>query len=224
MKSEAAHSAPAEALPAETKEKVLDAAERLFAEHGIQGASMREITRAAGVNLAAINYHFGTKHGLIAAVLIRRLAPLNQRRLALLNEVERSAGNKPPKLELILEAMIRPAVEEGFDAHHGKESFLRLTGRCLSEPTPEIEPLIRAHFEELIRRFDAAFLRAIPSLDAEELFWRITFLIGALHFSLLKCGQADSMPVKLRKHLDAEGLVQRLIAFTAAGLRATVPE
>jgi len=201
---------------------MLAAAEKLFALRGIEAVSIRDITRAAGVNLAAINYHFGTKNALAAEVIKDCIDPLNVRRLELLDEVEDRAGSKPPKLEAVLEAMIRPAVERGFDQKQDNETFLRLTGRCLSEPNPEIEQLVRAHFDKLIRRFDAAFLRALPGLDPDELFWHIKFMFGALHYSLLTCGKQKYLPPKLRKTLDAEGLIQRLVTFTAAGLRASV--
>lgn len=209
-------------VSAETRRRVLDAAEKLFALRGIEAVSIRDITRAAHVNLAAINYHFRTKSGLAAEVFKRCIDPLNARRLALLDAVEAGANRKPPRLEAVLEAMIRPAVERGFDHQQDNETFLRLTGRCLSEPNIEIEQMVRAHFEKLIRRFDAAFLRALPGLDPEELFWRIKFMFGALHYSLLTCGKQKNLPVKLRKTLDAEGLIQRLVTFTAAGLRASV--
>jgi AcrR family transcriptional regulator len=207
---------------AETRQRIVETAEKLFALRGIEAVSVRDITQAAGVNLAAINYHFGTKYGLAAEVFKQCIAPLNVQRLALLDKVEARAGDKPPKLEAVLEAMIRPAVERGFDDEQDSETFLRLTGRCLSEPNTEVEQIVRAHFEKIIRRFDAAFLRALPGLDPEELFWRIKFMFGALHYSLLTCGKQKNLPIKLRKTLDAEGLIQRLVIFTAAGLRASV--
>src|SRR5215469_16417566 len=214
--------APEEQSSAETRKRVIEAAEKLFAVRGVEGVSVRDITQAAGVNLAAINYHFGTKYGLAAEVFKHCIDPLNARRLKLLDHVEKAAETKPPKLEAVLEAMIRPAVERGFDHQQDSETYLKLTGRCLSEPNTEVEQIIRTHFEKLIRRFDAAFLRALPGLDPEELFWRIKFMVGALHYSLLTCGKQKNLPVKLRKTLDAEGLIQRLVTFTAAGLRASV--
>lgn len=211
-----------ESSPAETRKRVIEAAEKLFALRGIEAVSVRDITQAAGVNLAAINYHFGTKNALAAEVFKQTIDPLNAQRLQLLDNVETKSGRKAPALEAVLEAMIRPCVERGFDHRADSETFLRLTGRCLSEPNAEIDQIIRAHFEKLIRRFDAAFLRALPGLDPEELFWRIKFMVGALHYSLLTCGKQKNLPAKLRKTLDAEGLIQRLVTFTAAGLRASV--
>ena len=214
--------AAAGSSPAETKRRILDAAETLLAQHGVEGVSSREITRAAGVNLAAINYHFGTKQALIEEVFSRRLTPLNQKRLALLNEVERQAQDQSFKLEAVLEAFIRPAVEQGFNCQSGNNSFMRLIGRCLSEPGAQLETLIYTHFAELARRFDIAFRRALPELAPEELVWRLWFIVGALHHSMLIYTNVDSLPGRRPKRLNAEGLVQRLIAFSAAGLTASV--
>lgn len=212
---------PSRRLPAaETRGRVLDAAERLFAERGIEAVSIRDITRAAKANLAAINYHFGTKQELVAEIFSRRLTPLSQERLALLDEVERKAGGKPARLEDILEALFRPAVEQSFVCAHGNKAFMQLLGRCLSEPSAAIEHLIHRHFETTIRRFNAAILRALPRLPEQELFWRISFIGGAMHHALLIYGKPSLMPAGMHKRLNTEELIQRLIAFATAGLRA----
>ena len=208
---------------AETRERVLDAAEQLFAERGIEAVSIRDITRAARANLAAINYHFGTKQELVAEIFSRRLTPLNQERLALLDEVERKAGGKPARLENILEALFRPAVERSFACAHGSKAFMQLFGRCLSEPNAAVEHLIHRHFETTFRRFNAALLRALPKLPEQELFWRTSFIGGAMHHALLICGKPSLMLAGMHKRLNAEELIQRLIAFAAAGLRVPAP-
>jgi AcrR family transcriptional regulator len=208
---------------AETKDRILDAAERLFAERGIEGVSIRDIIRVAEVNLAAINYHFGTKQALASAVFSRRLGPLNERQLALLDAAEKKANRQPLKLEVILEALIRPPVEAGLNPPGGSTVFMRLMGRFFSEPNAEIQPLIRSLMRDLRQRFDAAFFRAVPRLSEEDLFWRINFIIGTLHHSLLTCGKPDFLPVKLRKNLNADAFVKRLVAFNAAGFRNFQP-
>src|SRR3954447_25442612 len=93
-----------------TRSRILDVAEDLFAERGLDRVSIRDITRKAKVNLAAINYHFGSKDDLIVAVFERRVVPVNEARLASLDVVEKAAGKRSPKLENILEAFIRPAI------------------------------------------------------------------------------------------------------------------
>lgn len=205
-----------------TKEKILDTAERLFAERGLEATSIRDITVAAGVNLGAINYHFGAKQKLIEAVLIRRIEPVNRRRLTLLAEAERESGARPPAIEALIEAMIRPTVERSFAAGKRNTTFMRLMARCHSEPNPEIEQLIRAQFQAMMDRFVAAFARALPKVPREELFWRLMFASGALLHALLISSKEESLPGRLRKNLDADGLVGRLVAFAAAGMKTPV--
>ena len=208
----------AEPLLAQTRKRILDAAEQLFAERGLQGVSTREITREAGANLSSINYYFGSKEGLILAVLTRRLAPLEQKRLAALTQVEESAGKNRPRLEAILEALVRPMVEDAFAKASGHIHFARLMGRVLGETGETVEKLRQAHFKPLFLRFEGALHQAIPALPKEELFWRMIFIFGALHFMMLAISQPlpdwpDYIP-------DAERQVRRMVAFAAAGLRA----
>lgn len=221
------HSAQAVAKPegaghalADTRDRILDVAERLFAERGLEATSIRDITAAAEVNLGAINYHFGTKQKLIEAVFNRRIEPLNRRRLALLDEAEGGAGGKSPSVEVLLEAMIRPAVERSFAAGKRNTSFMRLMARCHGEPNPKIERLIRAQFQGMMARFAAAFARALPGRSREELFWRLIFTSGALLHALLISSKEESLPGSLRKKMDADGLIQKLVAFSAAGMRS----
>src|ERR1700722_10121010 len=126
-----------------TKDLIMDAAERLFATHGFEATSLRAITSEADVNLGAVNYHFATKDDLIVAVLTRRMRPINNRRLALLDELEVAAGKKPLTVEQILGAMFRPVLEllTGSTCEGGR-SFLRLFGQVLAEPGDYLVPLI----------------------------------------------------------------------------------
>src|SRR5437016_9525270 len=101
----------AEATSADTKTRILDAAERLFVEHGFEATSLRAITTAAGVNLAAVNYHFGSKEELFQTVLSRRLDPMNQERMDLLAELQRNAAPAPVPCDRILTAMFIPALK-----------------------------------------------------------------------------------------------------------------
>lgn len=201
-----------------TREKILETAEALFAEKGLDGTSMRNITDAAGVNLASVNYHFGSKDGLIAAVFDRHLIPLRNARLAMLEAAESKAADAPPALEAIMEAFIRPAVVRALDPRQGK-SFMRLMGRCLTEPEAYAEKFIYPHFEALIIRFNAVVARAVPDLSHDEIFWRVGFVAGGLHYAIHMASRVDRFPVKLEKAPDGEALIRRLISFAAAGFR-----
>ena len=217
---------PRKATPAHpaasTQEIILDTAERLFAENGVAATSIRDITGAAGVNLGAINYHFRTKQDLVAAVFRRRLEPVTQRQLALLEDVVRKAGDKPLRLEALIEAMIRPSVERSFASGKRNTAFMRLVGRFFGEADPEVERQIRAQVEKVWIRFASLVSCALPGLEVEALFWRIMFMSGTFHHTLLTLGREGSIPPEVRKGLDAELLIRRLVAFTAAGMRAEI--
>ncbi len=191
-------------------------AEELFGEQGLDRVSIRDITRKAKVNLAAINYHFGRKEDLIAAVFERRVVPVNEARLDALDRVERSAGKRIPKLEAILEAFIRPALQSSLNASKGGTAFSKLFGRCLSEPSPEVEALLKRQFEPLVKRMEALLKKALPHLSRSEIFWRMKFTYGALHHWLLT---KDKFRPAWVEDVDVETQTQKLIAFAAAGFR-----
>jgi AcrR family transcriptional regulator len=205
-----------------TRERVLDAAERLFAERGLNAVSIRDITHEAEANLGAINYHFGTKEGLIVAVLERRMVPLEEQRLKALDAVEAAAKSGQPKLEAVLEAIFRPAVEQAMNPQRGGATFSQIMARLLLEPNPAAEQVMRRHFEPMIRRFDAALMRAMPKLTHQDVFWRMHLLIGALHHSLLLLDR-EPPPGVPQLRTDTETYVNRFVAFAAATFRASLP-
>jgi AcrR family transcriptional regulator len=184
--------------------------------------SIRDITAAAGANLGAINYHFGTKDRLIEAVFERRLVPSTQARLRALDAVEKAAGDRPPKLEAVLEAIFRPVVEEAMDPKHGGATFGKLMARCLVDPNPVMERATHCHFSAMVKRFDTALLRAMPGLAPGDVFWRMHLLMGGLHQSLLLLGRKPP-PGAPALNLDAETYVRRFVAFAAAAFRAPLP-
>jgi AcrR family transcriptional regulator len=203
--------------PPGTKDRILDAAEALFMAHGYEATSLRAITAAAEVNLAAVNYHFGSKEELFEAVLTRRLDPMNQRRVALLSALE----------ERILSALLVPALELARDPERGGGNFLRLLGRAYADPAPFIRRFLAAQYAEMIGRFKTAFGRALPHLPPRELSWRLHFLMGALSYTL-----AGTDALKLIAEIapgdggssSDELLLARLAPFLLAGLTAPLPD
>jgi len=203
-----------------TKDRILDAAERLFARDGIEATSLRTITAEASVNLAAVNYHFQSKDALVRSVVARRIRPVNERRMALLDAYEAAAGNGPLPLEQVLDAFLRPVME--IYGTHGKE-FAPLMGRMYTEPGGFMEQVYKDHLQPVATRFIEAYERALPGLPRIELLWRMHFSIGALAHTLaaatllrlLSDGQCDPT--------DSEGTLRRMTAFMKAGLSAPVP-
>jgi AcrR family transcriptional regulator len=206
----------------QTRQRLLDVAERLFARRGLDAVSVRDITREARANLGAINYHFGTKRKLILAVFDRRMTPLTQERFRALDALEHAAGHGAPPLEGLLEAMFRPAVRHALDQQGGGAVFSRLMARLMLEPNPSLEPFLRAHIEPVVRRFDAALMRAMPNLSAEDVFWRMHLLMGALHQSLLMMDK--KLPDGRSLHMEPETYLKRFVAFGAAAFRAPLPK
>ena len=203
----------------ETREAILEAAEALFAEHGFRGTSLRAITQAAGVNLAAVNYHFGSKQALVEAVFARRIEPMNRERLARLQRWEAAGGGD---LEGLIDAFAGPPLELAGEPRGAR--FVRLLGRSYTEPDERLQAAIRGMYEPVIERFKQAFARALPHLPAPELYWRLHFLVGLLAYLM---SGADLMRLiascRLCDPLDVEALKGRLQRFVAAGLRAPVP-
>lgn len=200
----------------DTRSRILDAAEALFSDQGFDRVSIRDITRKARVNLAAINYHFGTKRDLIAAVFERRVVPVNMARIAALDEVEQRAG-KRLRLEAVLEAFVRPAVVHSFATPRGGRAFSKIFGRCLSEPSLEIESLLKRQFEPLVDRLEIALMRALPRLSRSEVHWCLKFTFGALHHWLLT---KDAFLPGGIEPADSSEQTRKLISFAAAGFRA----
>ena len=204
-----------------TSERILDTAEHLFADHGFTATSMRRITTEARVNLAAVNYHFGSKDKLIRAVFARRLEPLNRERLELLTHAESGAENEAIAVEHIVEAFIGPALR--LKRVRGGEVFLRLLGHTMSQREDRMRTLLTDQFSEVIERFTAALGRALPYLAADEVFWRLLFMVGAMAHTL---ALSDKMPVfshGICAAPDEAGTLRRLVPFLSAGLRAPAP-
>jgi AcrR family transcriptional regulator len=194
-------------------------------EHGFEATSMRSITAAASVNLAAVNYHFGSKEELFRAVLTRRLDPMNQERLDLLTQLERDAAPHPVPCDRILSAMFIPALKLARDPERGGKNFLRLLGRAYADPAPFIRRFLSDQYAVMIARFKSAFGRALPQLPPRELSWRLHFIMGALSYTL-----AGTDALKLIAELtpaesgNDEMLLRRLAPFLLAGLQSPLPE
>ncbi len=211
---------PKTATPtSDTRTRILDAAESLIAESGFRNVSLRQITGVAGVNIAAVNYHFGSREALIGEVLARVIRPINQQRLHLLTIAENSHTGPVP-LEEILEALHRPVVAEMLRSPHQTPVYLRLAGRCLSEPPEHFSETLVELFREVIARFMSATKASLPCLDAASIFWRMHFSVGTMIYALTHEDRLPLLSGGIVKATDPEDTLRRLIEFTAGGLRA----
>jgi AcrR family transcriptional regulator len=198
-----------------TRQRILGAAEELFAERGFAGASLRQVTAAAKVNLAAVNYHFGSKDNLIEEVFRRRLDELSHRRLDRLAEVNRGHA---PTLDAVLEAFIMPALELSLD-HKGGSVFMRVLARAFAEHNSNLRKFLSDNYGHVLKEFAAAFARLLPHLDKDELYWRLDLAVGALTYAMADFGMIQRRSGETERQ-HREQMAKHLVHFTAAGLRA----
>jgi AcrR family transcriptional regulator len=204
----------------DTKELILDAAEKLFAAEGFAAASLRHITAEAGVNLAAVNYHFGSKDALIDEVISRRLDPLNRERLQLLEELEASSGDAGPAMEQIVEAFIGPPLRIKQAAGRVGVDFMRIIGRVMSDPSDRLLKQFTDKFRETTERYSAAIGRAQPQLSPAEIIWRIVFMVGTMAHTMSMSEYIQDVSDGVCDPSDIESLIRRMTVFLSAGMRA----
>lgn len=210
----------------QTRERILDAAERLFMENGYDGTSTRMVTSEAGVNLAAVNYHFGSKEALMQEVLRRRLAILNQERLRILNEAEDKAGGAPLKPSQIVDGFFGTLLRMADDHGQGGRTFQRLIGRTLTEPAAFIRTFLAAEYADVVERYKAALFKALPDVPKAEIVWRFHFMLGAISYAIAGTDALQLVTdwqVNEDEAIQAEKLMPRLMSFLLGGLRAPLP-
>jgi AcrR family transcriptional regulator len=201
------------------KERILDAAEGLFARHGFYGVSVRDITEAAQVDVALVNYHFGSKRELFASVFQRRAELLNPERLARLEEVRRAALPGVPTLEEIVNSFTYPLLERSARGGPGWKSYFALIAQVNN--SPEWGPvLMTQYFDPLVERFIAALREALPDCPLREIYWGYQFLTGALTITFAETGRIDKLSGGLCKSSDLDSVHERLPPYVAAGFRA----
>lgn len=211
----------------DTRSRILDAAERLFMEHGLEATTLRMITTEAQANIAAVNYHFGSKEALIEELFRRRLTWLNEQRLAELDRLEKDAGDAPVKPRLIVEAFFGVAIRMAADTEGGGRTFMRLLSRTYTEPAEFVKNFLAEEYAEVLARFKKAFFKALPDVPQEEFLWRFHFMLGAMSYAV---SGADAINVVGEGKLefggagDPDALYARLMSFLIGGLRAPLPE
>lgn len=207
----------------ETKIKILEAAEVEFADNGFNGASIRNITQRAGVNIASINYHFGSKESLFREMFHFRFDPINEVRLSRLREEQELRGGAPVPLELVIGILVAPVFELLLnEADQPPPRFVMAIARCLSEPLELFTRLGREVFQEVYEEFFAAIRDALPQADAEQVGLQLNFAISSMvgmltHFSRIEQLVGDAL---FRRQKDE--ILQQFITFIASGISGCV--
>jgi len=200
----------------ETKEQILTVAERLFAEHGFTGTTLRNVVSEAGVNLAAVHYHFGSKEELFRAVVARFARPVVERELKLLAELK--SGSELPSVEALLNAVVQPSLEilsQGEDSRLVRAKFM---GRCRTEPEP-IQSIAYAEFAVAAEPFLDMFQRILPEQPRSQLGWKFDLVISALVRVLMEAGKPYAL-LKSNRSKDIEVATHQLVAFLSPAMRS----
>jgi len=201
-----------------TRARFLDAAEKLFAEKGYHGVTVRAIAREADSDPALVAYYFGGKRELFDAVLLRRAEELNSIRIAELDACMREAGPEGPSVEQIIAAFTHPLLDRSANGGPGWKSYFALVAQITNSPEWG-GAVMSKYFDPIVRTFLEALRKALPECTDEDLFWSYHFLSGALVLTFAETGRIDSLSDGLCKSSDIASVHERLPEFIAAGFR-----
>ncbi|MCX8099232.1 MAG: TetR family transcriptional regulator [Casimicrobiaceae bacterium] len=208
-----------------TKRRILEAAERLFLKHGFEATSMRAITTLARVNLAAVNYHFGSKEALFTQILTRRLDPMMNDRHRLLVHLRNLPADTPLLVERLIAAMFLPALALARDPERGGEDFLKFLGRAFADPSPFVQRLLAERYSGINELFKEAFSRALPEQPPEQLAMRLHFILDAVAATLASEDARRLMSALAARSPggaeDDVAFLAHFAPFLAAALRAS---
>jgi AcrR family transcriptional regulator len=202
-----------------TRDRILDAAEHLFAARGFHGCSIRDITGEADVDVALANYHFGSKQGLLEAVFMRRAEDLNAERLARLDAVLAASRGRKPALDPIINAFTHPLLDRSTRGSSGWKSYFALIAEVNN--SPEFGGILMTrYFDPVVQRFIEAIRLALPRARDRDIYWAYHFLSGALTLTFAETGRIDKLSGGACKSSDLDSVHERLVPYCAAGFRA----
>ena len=211
-------------IQSKSKRNLLDAAEKLFADRGFDAVSVRDITQLAKANVAAVNYHFGGRDGLIAVLVTRYITPVYEERTARLDNLEKKWAGKAVPVEEIIDAYVRPLITLVRKSELSERLFCKLIGRIFSMQAKGIPHEVNEQFRVQSERFTRAFAKALPTVGPEDLAWRIHFMIGAMIHMLM---QQEMLQRSTKGDIASPGMeatLAKLVRFVAAGLREGVEQ
>lgn len=223
VRSRASDAKPAPAREEDPRERILLAAQEVFLEQGFELATVREITLRAGVNISAINYYFGSKDELLAAVLDRIMQPYTEARVVALAAAEAAAAPAPAPLPAIVEALVRPMVELSRD-ETGSRPLTRLIQQIRARPSEGTKRFFVSRVDPAVFLYIDAFQRALPHLTRADIFWRYNFAIGSVMQVLIDSDPATNRLKQLSGNLcdtgNDEQIIAQLVAFVSGGFYA----
>jgi AcrR family transcriptional regulator len=205
-----------------TKARILQATETLFLQRSYEGTSLRAITTEANVNLAAVNYHYGSKEELFTLLLTERLNPLNEERGARLAALSTQGFDKDYRVEQIIATLFLPALSLARDTTRGGPDFLRFVGRAYADPSEFVRTLLHDRYAAVNLKFKQAFAEALPELPERDLAMRLNFILDSVS-STLASEDVRKVIGGLRPNADDDTeLLAYLAPFLGAALRSKV--
>ena len=200
-----------------TKQRILDAAERMFGIYGFDGTTLRSIVNEAEVNLALVSYHFGSKEELYQAVVARMAQPIIERHLAALAQIE--SVDEPPSLEAVLNAYIKPSMDYLLSDKQYALERAKFFARYYMEPQ-SVQELVLREFAASDARFLDMMQRALPDQSRIQLFWKLDAVTIMLVGAMTQIGKPHSL-IKSNSQADIEAAAAELVAFAASGMRGS---
>lgn len=203
------------------RERILDAAEALFATHGYDGVTIRQIAHAAQVDVALASYHYGKKRDLFDAVFFRRAEVLNELRINELTKCEEAAGEKGPTVESIIEAFIRPLNPAELEAQTGDtgwHNYMALVAYINNSPVWG-KQMMTKHYDPLVDQFIAALKKALPGATEEQIYWGYNYFSGALSLTFARTGRIDQLSRGTVSSDDIEKAYATMVPFIASGFK-----
>ena len=220
-----AHAGEAAAPPAatgakdlQTRERILLAAERLFARHGYAGVSLRTIMAEANANTAAAHYYFRSKRGVLQAIFEKHAAAMNAERHALLDACERRPGEGLAAIRQLVQAFVGPAIR--LRRTEAGQAFDKISALCSVDPDPAVRDIVFHTFDDVGQRFSALLRAACPHLTDAEYYWRLHCLFGGMMYVRAHNGRVDLLTGSAAAGEPAEFVLEQLATFVAAGMKA----
>ncbi len=202
-----------------SKLRLLDAAEQLFAERGFESVSVRDVTQLAEANVAAVNYHFGSRDGLVGLVIARYITPVNEERLARLEALEKKWSGKAVPIEETIDAFVRPLAGIVRKSELSERLFCKLMGRIFSFQGEGLPLAVEEQMKQLSDRFIKVLGKALPTVSPEELVWRTHFVVGGVIHMLMNGEMLHRLTNGVSGNPSMELTLGRFVRFAAAGLR-----
>ena len=203
-----------------TRTRILDAAEALFAIEGYATVSLRRITFKAKANVAAVNYYFKSKEALLEAIFVRRVVPINEERMRLLDASLASGARGSAQLEGIVRAFVEPHIRMTSQAGPGGTVVMQLLGRLSTDPGRRIERILLKQYDPIWRRFSEAFGEVLPHLSKQTVYWRYFYLLGTLYFLTSARQWLPSRSENLCHPDRIDDVVESMVPFLVGALMA----